>query len=89
MTDPGAGLHGSTARSVAVILAIVAVFWAWGLAVFTLVGDKGPPGWDFSVVPDVPGASPYSVEVPRGRIAPVPPLVPQHVPGTPWKVEAP
>ena len=27
-----------------------------------LAGDKGPPPWDFGVVEDVPGQSPYSTE---------------------------
>jgi hypothetical protein len=43
-------------------LAIAAVFLIWGLAIFFLVGDKGPPAWDFGVVEDIPGQSPYSTE---------------------------
>jgi hypothetical protein len=27
---------------------------------YKLIGDKGPPTWDFGVVEDVPAASPYS-----------------------------
>jgi hypothetical protein len=42
--------------------AIAAIFLIWGLLIFFLVGDKGPPAWDFGVVEDIPGQSPYSTE---------------------------
>jgi hypothetical protein len=50
----------ATLRSWAVVLGIALAFLLWGLLVYSSVGDKGPPGWDFDVVPDVPGQSPYS-----------------------------
>lgn len=39
---------------------IALLFICWGLIIFFLVGDKGPPAWDFGVVEDIPGQSPYS-----------------------------
>ena len=27
-----------------------------------MVGDKGPPSWDFGVVRDIPGESPYATQ---------------------------
>jgi hypothetical protein len=41
---------------------IAFVFLCWGLIIFFMVGDKGPPAWDFSVVEDIPGQSPYSTK---------------------------
>ena len=52
----------SAAKSWLVPFAIAAVFLAWGLLVFFLVGDKGPPAWDFGIMADIPGQSPYSTE---------------------------
>jgi hypothetical protein len=49
-------------RSWLVPCAIAALFLIWGLAIFFLVGDKGPPAWDFGAVEDIPGQSPYSTE---------------------------
>jgi len=52
----------SAAKGWLVPCAIAALFLVWGLAIFFLVGDKGPPAWDFGVVEDIPGQSPYSTE---------------------------
>jgi len=49
-------------KSWLVPFAIAVLFLIWGLAIFFLVGDKGPPAWDFGVVEDIPGQSPYSTE---------------------------
>lgn len=49
-------------RSWLVPCAIAVLFLIWGLAIFFLVGDKGPAPWDFGVVEDIPGQSPYSTE---------------------------
>ena len=46
----------------AVVLAIVAFILVYGFLVYRIVGDRGPPGWDFGAVPDVPGESPYATE---------------------------
>ena len=43
-------------------ITIAFVFLCWGLIIFFMVGDKGPPAWDFSVVEDIPGQSPYSTK---------------------------
>jgi len=52
----------ATLRSWMIIIAMVFVFLLWGLFIFFAVGDKGPPPWNFGVVEDVPGQSPYSTE---------------------------
>ncbi|MEE9611884.1 MAG: hypothetical protein V3W19_11565 [Desulfatiglandales bacterium] len=49
-----------TLRSLIIVMAIAVLFFIWGLFIFFAVGDKGPPVWDFSVVEDIPGESPYS-----------------------------
>ncbi len=51
---------GSPVRSWLVVLGIASAFLIWGLLVYFAVGDKGSPGWDFGVVQDIPGQSPYS-----------------------------
>ncbi|OGP98913.1 MAG: hypothetical protein A2Z51_09215 [Deltaproteobacteria bacterium RBG_19FT_COMBO_52_11] len=45
-----------------IILALAFLFICWGLFTFFTVGDKGPPSWDFGVVRDIPGESPYSTQ---------------------------
>ena len=45
-----------------VVVAIAVIFILWGLFIFLTVGDKGPPYWDFGVIKDIPGESPYSTE---------------------------
>jgi hypothetical protein len=50
----------ATLRDWAVVLGVALAFLLWGLLVYSTVGDKGPPGWDFGVVEDIPGQSPYS-----------------------------
>jgi len=47
-------------RSWMIIVGIAVLFLCYGLFMFFAVGDKGPPGWDFGVVEDIPGESPYS-----------------------------
>ena len=47
-----------------IVLFLAFLFIAWGLFIFFAVGDKGPPAWDFGVIRDVPGESPYSTERP-------------------------
>ena len=51
-------------RSWIIVIAIAIVFIVWGLFIFFTIGDKGPPPWDFGVIRDVPGESPYSTERP-------------------------
>ncbi len=69
-----------------IITAIAAGFLAWGLLIYFVIGDKGPPGWDFSVIPDIPGQSTYSTynpERPNGLAPGIEPakVEPQHVMG--------
>jgi hypothetical protein len=45
-----------------VVVAMAIVFILWGFFIFFAVGDKGPPSWDFGVIKDIPGESPYSTE---------------------------
>jgi hypothetical protein len=79
--------HGGTAlRSWLVVLGIALAFLTWGLIVYFTVGDKGPPGWDFGVVQDIPGQSPYSTHQTKRlpNLGPLPEsaakgVVPQHV----------
>ena len=52
----------ATLRSWMIIIAMTFLFLLWGLFIFFAVGDKGPPPWNFDVVEDVPGQSPYSTE---------------------------
>ncbi len=69
------------------ILSGIAVgFLLWGLFIFFLIGNKGPPAWDFSAIPDIPGESAYSTFSPTRPqgLAPdtmLAPPEPQHVMG--------
>jgi hypothetical protein len=73
-------------RSWLIVVGIAVAFLCWGLFIFFAVGDKGVPPWDFGVIPDIPGESPYSTFgakqfrqlEPRGREGQVL-VVPQHV----------
>jgi hypothetical protein len=47
-------------RSWLLPIAIAVLFFFWGMLIFFMVGDKGPPGWNFGTVEDIPGQSPYS-----------------------------
>ena len=60
-----------------IILALAFLFICWGLFTFFTVGDKGPPSWDFGVVRDIPGESPYSTQ--RDHEGKDPEPQPQHV----------
>ena len=65
-----------TLRSLGMVLAIAVLFLMWGFTIFFTVGEKGPPGWDFGTVQDIPGESPYSTH----RIKEVADLTPLPVP---------
>ncbi len=62
-------------------------FLLYGLFMFYTIGDKGPPGWDFGVVEDIPGESVYSTNEPLtgGTATPEP----QHVSEKPPQTEIP
>ena len=44
----------------AIVVGIAVLFLIWGLTNYFMIGDKGPPVWDYSVIEDIPGQSPYS-----------------------------
>ena len=67
-----------------VVCGIALLFVAYGFLLYSVIGDKGPPDWDFGSVEDVPGASVYST-YPYG--GPVSAPEPQHVSGRPSKAE--
>lgn len=50
----------SEMRSWLVICLLVLLILAKGLFAFTVVGDRGQPGWSYGTVQDVPASSPYS-----------------------------
>jgi hypothetical protein len=87
----------SLIKTWSIIGGIAVGFLAWGLLIYSVIGDKGPPGWDFSVIPDIPGQASYftySPTRPTGLApSPEPPYVePQHVMGPvseTQKMEAP
>ncbi len=56
-------------------------FLIYGLFMFIVVGDKGPPDWDFGVVEDIPGKSVYSTYPQPAGATPEPRG--QHVSGRP------
>ena len=55
------------------IIFLAIYFVVYSLVTFVLVGDQGPPDWDFDVVKDVPGESPQAI---YGKLP-----YPQHVKG--------
>jgi len=56
------------------ILFFVAIVAFQGWLAYTLIGDRGQPGWDYRPIKDVPGESPYAIADPYH---PLP--YPQHV----------
>jgi hypothetical protein len=76
-----------TLRDVAIIMGIALIFFIWGMFVFFAVGDKGSPQWNFGVVEDIPGGSPYSTSAPKAfvgtelRLKPGEKVEKQHVAG--------
>ncbi|MBI5441815.1 MAG: hypothetical protein HY900_11470 [Deltaproteobacteria bacterium] len=63
-TDPRAERQ-ETVRTWLWVAAFTAGTLLWGLLLFFFVGDKGPSPWDFSVIEDLPGGSPYSTYGPQ------------------------
>ncbi|MBI4496250.1 MAG: hypothetical protein HY697_04860 [Deltaproteobacteria bacterium] len=78
-------VHESTVRTWFIVLGLALGFLVWGFVVFYTVGDKGSPGWDFSIIEDIPGQSFYSTAGPRqfpgraGRPITGGPVIEQHV----------
>ena len=71
-------------RSWLIVGALVFLFLFYGFFMYFVVGDKGPPPWDFGVVEDVPGQSFSSTHPPRQGKGTDP--EPQHVSQKPSKV---
>lgn len=44
-----------------VIFLLLGIVIFQGYLCFSVVGDQGQPQWDFGVIKDVPGESPYAV----------------------------
>jgi hypothetical protein len=56
-----------------VIAFLVIAILVRGLWTFYIVGDLGPRNWDYRIVPDLPGESPYAIYEPLPH--------PQHIRG--------
>lgn len=63
------------------VCGLALLFLIYGLFMFYMIGDKGPPGWDFGTVEDVPGQSIYSTH--PGTPGTIPEPEPQHISGRP------
>jgi len=59
-----------------IICGMSVAFALYGVFAFFAIGDKGPPGWDFGGVQDIPGGSEYSTHPFRDTAAKP---EPQHV----------
>jgi hypothetical protein len=60
-----------------IVCLLAGLFLIYGVLMYLLVGDKGPPGWNFGGVEDIPGQSVYSTHPAVGGTASAP--EPQHV----------
>lgn len=69
-------LHRLVFNGWLIVCAISLTLVVYGVFAFFAVGDKGPVGWDFGGVQDIPGASEYSTY--PYRLAPAE-TEPQHV----------
>jgi hypothetical protein len=70
-----------------IVCGLSLAFLAYGLVAFLMIGDKGPPGWDFGVVPDTPGKSSFSTAADQS-VSPER-IEEQHVAGRPSSSETP
>ena len=64
MEDRFPSERNKTIRSWVIIWAIAILLAAWGIFIYFTVGEKGSKSWDFGVVEDIPGESPYSTHQP-------------------------
>jgi len=64
MDREGEGAKGGerrvSVRGWLIVCGLAILFLIYGLFIFLLVGDKGPPDWDFGAVEDIPGQSVHS-----------------------------
>jgi hypothetical protein len=51
---------GLQLRSWFLVCILAIAFFLYGIFMYVVVGDKGPPDWDFGIVEDIPGKSIYS-----------------------------
>jgi len=74
--------EGPSLRGWFYVCGLALFFLLYGLFMFYTIGDKGPPGWDFGTVEDIPGESVYSTNEPitGGAAAPEPQHVSQKPP---------
>lgn len=72
---------GLQVRSWILVWLLAIFFLLYGLFMYAVVGDKGPPDWDFGIIEDIPGKSAYST-FPEPAGATKEPA-PQHVTGKP------
>jgi hypothetical protein len=68
-----------------IVCAIAVLFTLYGFLAYFVIGDKGPPDWDYGSLPDVPAQSEYSTYPYRGHAAVQP--EPQHVDRKPKEAE--
>ncbi len=73
--------RGPVIRGWLFVIALALGFFIYGVTMFFIVGDKGPPDWDFGTVEDIPGQSIYSTNPAILGPAGIP--EPQHVKGKP------
>lgn len=69
-----------------ILLALAGGFVLWGLFLYSQVGVKWPPAWEFGVVPDVPGLSQYSTAGQRPLPTVASPYLHEHAELTPQHV---
>jgi hypothetical protein len=68
-----------------IVCTLAILFLIYGVFMYFIVGDKGPPDWNFGNVEDIPGQSVYSTNPAGQGPAAVP--EPQHVSQKPPLVE--
>ena len=54
------GHEPSELKTWVVVVLLAAFIVAKGMFTFAVVGDLGPPDWDYRPVPDIPAESPYA-----------------------------
>ncbi|MGD0230219.1 MAG: hypothetical protein ABSC19_07660 [Syntrophorhabdales bacterium] len=78
--DEGHRAGRPVVRGWLIVCTIAVLFVLYGFLAFYVIGDKGPPDWDYGSLPDVPGQSAYSTYPYRaGSLQPEP----QHIGGAP------
>jgi hypothetical protein len=83
--DEDRKIENAPFHTLTLVFTLAGFFLLWGFLLFYTIGDKGPPPWDFGVVPDIPGESVYSTHpAMSGKISEP---EPQHVSQMPRSVE--